>query len=162
MLRSSIYLCQGVSVLLFGLMAGFFATYSYNVNFAMLDVSGDVYARVQSLFNLHVRHTGFFLCFFGASALPIITAILMMLRKQKGAYLWGLTGALYLFGIVLFTKFINLPLNYYTESWDPAALPQDWQAIRHQWNQANLVRTWLSIGLFCVSIILLSLPKKQA
>ncbi len=37
-------------------MAGFFWTYSDNVNLAMLQVDGATYATVQSLFNMNVRH----------------------------------------------------------------------------------------------------------
>jgi len=48
-----------------GLMAGFFWTYSYNVNLAMLQVDGATYATVQSLFNVNVRHAAFFMLFFG-------------------------------------------------------------------------------------------------
>ncbi|WP_197477698.1 MULTISPECIES: hypothetical protein [unclassified Marinomonas] len=67
---------------LFGLMAGFFATYSFNVNYAMLAVDASTYAEVQSLFNINVRHTGFFLCFFGAGALPYFCAVLNIKNKS--------------------------------------------------------------------------------
>lgn len=46
-------------------MAGFFATYSANVNLATLELNGPTYAQVQSAFNRNVRHAGFFACFFG-------------------------------------------------------------------------------------------------
>ena len=50
---------------IFGVMAGFFWTYSANVNLAMLTVDGATYATVQSAFNRHVRHALFFALFFG-------------------------------------------------------------------------------------------------
>ena len=56
---------QLLTVLLLGLMAGFFATYSANVNLATLELNGPTYAQVQSAFNRNVRHAGFFACFFG-------------------------------------------------------------------------------------------------
>ena len=56
---------QLLTVLLLGLMAGFFATYSANVNLATLELNGPTYAQVQSAFNRYVRHAGFFACFFG-------------------------------------------------------------------------------------------------
>ena len=63
---------QLATVLLLGLMAGFFATYSANVNLATLELDGPTYALVQSAFNRHVRHAGFFICFFGPLPLGLI------------------------------------------------------------------------------------------
>jgi len=139
---------------LFGLMAGFFATYSFNVNYAMLAVDASTYAEVQSLFNINVRHTGFFLCFFGAGALPYFCAVLNIKNKSI-FYFWLLLGTLYLTGIILFTKLVNLPLNYYTESWTPSTLPSDWENTRDAWNQANLFRFLLSFILFISALVLL-------
>jgi len=47
---------HALAVAAFGVMAGFFWTYSANVNLAMLTVDGATYATVQSAFNRHVRH----------------------------------------------------------------------------------------------------------
>jgi hypothetical protein len=60
-------LTLAAAICFFGLMAGFFGTYTFNVNLAMLKVDGLTYATVQSLFNQHVRHAGFF-CFSLAQA----------------------------------------------------------------------------------------------
>ncbi|WP_244502960.1 DUF1772 domain-containing protein [Marinomonas gallaica] len=144
-----------ISILMFGMMAGFFATYSFNVNYAMLQVDGATYATVQSLFNINVRHLGFFLCFFGAAVAPLITSLLLFINaERRKALIWAVLSLLYILGIIVFTKFINLPLNYYTESWDPKHLPNDWQEIRDNWNQANLYRTWVCIGLFSIALSL--------
>lgn len=151
-----------LTVLLFGLMAGFFATYSFNVNYAMLAVDGQTYATVQSLFNENVRHVGFFACFFGAGILPMITAWLYVQNNKKVALLWFVLGLCYVFGIIFFTRFINLPLNYYTESWNPVALPNDWQEVREQWNSANMFRTWVTISLFSASLLLIvAMPDRR-
>lgn len=159
---SLLNLSKLISTLLFGLMAGFFATYSFNVNYAMLAVDGETYATVQSLFNINVRHLGFFVCFFGAGAAPFITAFLYYRHASHRITLaWIALGVGYTAGIIFFTKFVNLPLNYYTESWQPTNLPSDWQAVRETWNQANLFRTWLSIGLFSAALWLLSRSTKD-
>lgn len=142
-----------ISTLLFGLMAGFFATYSFNVNYAMQAVDGATYATVQSLFNINVRHAGFFICFFGAGIAPLMTAIIFYYTSQlRMALLWLALGLSYIAGIIIFTKFINLPLNYYTESWNPYDLPNDWQQIRETWNLANYFRTGLCIGIFSIAL----------
>ena len=149
-------LSQIVSVLLLGLMAGFFATYSFNVNDATLALNGEMYATVQSLFNHNVRHVGFFFCFFGAGVATIITAATLLIKRATIGWFWLAIGIAYVLGIIMFTKWVNLPLNYYTESWDPLNLPTDWQTVRDQWNQANLFRTWLCGILFMIATILLT------
>jgi hypothetical protein len=40
-----------------GIMAGFFWAYTFNVNLAMLEVSGQTYAIVQSLSSIFLRPT---------------------------------------------------------------------------------------------------------
>lgn len=145
-----------ISTLLLGVMAGFFATYSFNVNYATFVLNGEMYATVQSLFNVNVRHAGFFVCFFGAGVFALITAVVFLQQRCSIGWFWLAVGLVYMLGIVMFTKWVNLPLNYYTESWDVHDLPTDWEAVRAQWNQANLLRTWISGALFVMATILLS------
>lgn len=143
---------EATSTLLLGLMAGFFATYSFNVNYAMLEVDGSTYATVQSLFNINVRHAGFFVCFFGAALLPAITGVVWLRKDKRRALVWLAIALSYFIGIVIFTRFVNLPLNYYTESWNPSMLPDDWKDIRDQWNAANLLRVIVSMITFSVAL----------
>lgn len=142
-----------LTVLGLGLMAGFFWTYSANVNLAMLTVDGPTYAIVQSAFNRHVRHALFFVFFFGP---PVGAALALAANGRAWRQAWfatlALAGLLYLLGIVVFTAHVNLPLNYYTESWNPAALPSDWAHTRDRWNTANLWRTGASIGAFALAL----------
>lgn len=155
-----------VAILMFGIMAGFFWTYSFNVNLATAQLDGASYARVQSLFNVNVRHGMFFSFFFG-SALAAILALMINYKHYRQASFWLLAAAvlLYIFGIIIFTKFVNLPLNYYTESWNPAQLPSDWEATRQRWNDANLWRVLSSLTCFVLSLfalVLRSIQPKQA
>lgn len=149
---------QLLTVLLLGLMAGFFATYSANVNFATLELDGPTYAQVQSAFNRNVRHAGFFVCFFGPMPLGLI-ALASAWTERRAAWwrLLALTVLAYALGIVLFTREVNLPLNHLTESWTPATLPPDWAGVREAWNLANLWRSGLNGALFAASLIALVL-----
>jgi uncharacterized membrane protein len=63
--------CQALCLLAMGIMAGFFWTYTINVNLAMLEVDGPTYATVQSAFNRNVRHPMFFAFFFGPMPLAL-------------------------------------------------------------------------------------------
>lgn len=149
---------QLLTVLLLGLMAGFFATYSANVNLATLELDGPTYAQVQSAFNRNVRHAGFFVCFFGPLPLGLL-ALAAAWTERRNAWwrLLALTVLAYGLGIVLFTREVNLPLNHLTESWTPATLPPDWASVREAWNRANLWRSGLNLALFAASLITLVL-----
>lgn len=140
---------HALAVVWLGLMAGFFSTYSANVNLAMLQMDGAIYATVQSAFNRNVRHVLFFALFFGA---PVWCAIALVAAWREHRQRWwrvlALVGMAYAVGIIVFTQQVNLPLNYTTEAWNPQALPANWARVRDQWNAANLWRALLSLGLF--------------
>ena len=149
---------QLLTVFALGIMAGFFGTYSANVNLAMLQLDGPTYAMVQSGFNRNVRHALFFAFFFGPLPLGLLT---LATSGRQGARAWGwlvaVTVLAYALGIVWFTREVNLPLNQLTESWTPTTLPADWAAVRDAWNRANLLRAVLSAGLFALGLLSLTL-----
>ena len=146
--------CQVLSLLTMGIMAGFFWTYSINVNLAMLEMDGPVYATVQSAFNRNVRHPTFFAFFFGPAPLALAAMATSWAQRQTTWWrLLGLAALGYALGIVWFTKAINLPLNYATESWSPDALPLDWAATREAWNRANDWRAIASGAIFALATL---------
>lgn len=150
-------LCDNLSIALaaavLGLMAGFFWTYGFNVNRAMLQVDGSTYAAVQSLFNQNVRHAAFFTLFFGGAAFPLLALAVNRAHWRTPAF-WMLVTAtvVYALGVIVFTRQVNLPLNAYTESWSVAQPPADWAATREQWNAANMVRVWLAGLAFVLAL----------
>jgi uncharacterized membrane protein len=156
MSRTSLHLqltLHATAIVCLGVMAGFFWTYSFNVNQAMLQMDGVTYATVQSALNLNVRHLTFFALFFGP---PLLCALALLAAWASRREPWWsalmLAGALYLLGIVLFTHQVNLPLNRMTEGWNPQALPADWEQVRDRWNSANLWRTVASSIAFVVAV----------
>lgn len=141
-----------LAVLAMGVMAGFFFAYSANVNLATAAFDGPTYALAQSAFNRNVRHPLFFAAFFGPTLLAV-GALAAGWRERRSAWWWLVlaAGLLYTFGIVVYTRFVNLPLNALTESWTPATLPADWTSTRDAWNAANLWRTLASFACFAVA-----------
>lgn len=142
------------AVLSLGWMAGFFGTYAINVAPAMLSLDGLAYVQAQAAFNRHVRHALFFVLFFGP--LPCCAlALAGAWTARRRAWWWALlaAGLAYGLGVVLFTRAVNLPLNYLTEAWaDAAAAGPGWQAVRLAWNQANAWRAGLSAALFVLAL----------
>jgi uncharacterized membrane protein len=145
-----------LTVIFMGIMAGFFWTYSANVNLAMLQMDGPTYATVQAALNRNVRHWMFFIFFFGT---PLCCALALLVAWPARAQGWWLAlavaGLAYLLGIVVFTHQVNLPLNRLTEAWNPAALPVDWRQTRDSWNDANLVRSITSCVAFIIAVFAL-------
>jgi uncharacterized membrane protein len=150
-------LLHALAALWLGMMAGFFWTYSANVNLAMLQMDGATYATVQSAFNRNVRHGLFFAFFFGPPVWCAL-ALLSAWASRREAWWWCLAGAsvAYLLGIVFFTQQVNLPLNQTTEAWNPQALPADWAQVRDRWNAANLWRTGVNGAAFVVAVLTLA------
>ena len=150
--------CQAACLFALGIMAGFFWTYSINVNLAMLEMDGPVYATVQSAFNRNVRHPLFFAFFFGPIPLALLTLLSSWAQRRRlWWWLLALAGVAYALGIVWFTRAVNLPLNYLTESWSPNALPVDWTATRDAWNRANDWRTMTSCAVFALAALAFAL-----
>lgn len=147
-----------LAILVFGYMAGFFWTYTFNVNLAMLQVNGETYAIMQSLFNENVRHVPFYLLFFGGGFVPVL-AIVVNLKKWQHISFWLIVIAaiVYILGIIFYTRNVNLPLNYYTESWNPNNVPLDWVETRDSWNAANAFRVVTSTASFGLSVVALML-----
>ncbi len=146
-------LLHSATILLIGLMAGFFGTYSANVNFATLEFDGPTYALVQSAFNRNVRHPLFFVCFAGPTFVGFLSLVLSWGARGSSWWRWqAAVVVLYTLGIIFFTREVNLPLNALTESWTPATLPADWQTTRDAWNLANLWRACLSATLFAIAL----------
>lgn len=145
-----------ILVSMLGIMTGFFFTYTVNVNEAMLQVDGETYAQVQSLFNQTVRNPIFYFFFFGSGVISITTTLLCWKKTQQiNFYIALIITILYVFGVIIYTKNVNLPLNHYTETWNLEAIPDDWKHTRKQWNNANLIRLINSGIAFVLSIILL-------
>ena len=144
---------HAIAVFSLGIMAGFFATYAINVSLAMLSFDGPTYAMVQSAFNRHVRHTLFFVFFFGPTLWCLLAVVGRWMEHRQGWWrLTAVTGVAYALGIVTFTHEVHLPLNALTESWMPSHMPEDGVLTRDSWNRANNFRAWFSAALFALGL----------
>lgn len=142
-----------LTTILFGFMAGFFWTYTFNVNVAMLEVDGETYTRMQALFNQNVRHLPFFSLFFG-SVFAAAAAILANLKHYRRGFFWLFiaAAAVYLGGIIFYTQSFHLPINADLESWDLSNIPVDWRTARDAWNYGNQWRVAASATAFILGM----------
>lgn len=101
-----------VSLILFGLIAGFFYAYSVDVMPA-LDILPPVEAiHAMQAINIAVRNPVFFITFFGPLLAGAITALLFMFANNKRAALLIFVATLvYFLAAFLPTTFINVPMN---------------------------------------------------
>jgi uncharacterized membrane protein len=135
-----------------GIMAGFFATYTGNVNLATLELDGATHALVQSAFNRNVRHALFFAFFLGPAVFCLLA--LASARRERPGWWWlvGFIGLSCVLGDIVFTREVDLPLSRLTESWTAATLPADWAMTRDAWNLANAWRAGWSALLFALGL----------
>ena len=90
---------------------------------------------------------------------PIV--VLVLLWDDPGSTSFILTAiglGLVLLGIWLVSNVWKTPTYNVILSWDPEAMPADWEAVRRRYfaiNWIQLVTTWTAFGLFLAAVILL-------
>jgi uncharacterized membrane protein len=151
-----------LTLLLSGLIAGFFFAFSADVNLATAYLSAEEYVRVQQLINLKVRNAVFALVYFGAAVAPgmLLAASwrdwrTMYFRIVAAGYL------LYFAGAFLVTREINVPINNEMALWNPQQVPAVWSVMRDRWNDANLFRTMAAVLSFACYLYAFSSPPKR-
>lgn len=141
-----------LSLLSFGLMAGFFFAYSVTVMPGLEDTSGDAAIAAMQGINRVVRNPVFFAVFFGAAAIPMAAAAFALLKRQSraAALIFG-SGAMYVVGVVILTAQIHVPMN---DALALVALPAGadiWADYSGDWTLWNHFR-----GAICVICLALS------
>ena len=85
------------------------------------------------------------------SAVTIAAVVVLTAVAGGGAVLLGSGVALLLWiGVIVVTLRYNAPVNRLAASWDPAAPPGDWEALRDRWHRGQTVRTPLAVSSFVV------------
>jgi uncharacterized membrane protein len=100
----------------------------------------------------------FFAFFFGGAGSAAVALLARGRRWRTPSFaLTALAGIVYVAGVIVFTAEVHLPLNAYTESWNPRSLPPDWTAVRREWIEANWIRVGASLLSFVLSLVALIL-----
>lgn len=150
------------SLMLAGLIAGFFYAYACSVmiGFAVLDPRTAL--RAMQAINATVRNIYFAPAFFGPPLMLAITTGLAAWVGARRAALWfGAAGLVYLLGGLLLTMRVNVPMN---EALAVTVIPDDpaealrlWASYADPWRFWNGVRTAAStVALILTGLGLLS------
>lgn len=154
---------QILATCLIGLMAGFFFAFAVDVVPAMRELDAQAYIRMQQIINRVVRNAPFALVYFGAAVTPLLAAAAMYVagRRREAAQWLGLA-LVYIGGVFLVTREINVPINNAIALWDPAAPPAQWLQARDDWNFANLARCVIACICFVAAVAVSSRPPSAA
>lgn len=158
-----LYAAALCSLVLTGLIAGFFYAYacSVMVGFAVLDPRTAL-AAMQAI-NATVRNIYFAPAFFGPPLILAITAgLAVRAGARRGALWFGSAAGVYCLGGLLLTMRINVPMN---EALAVTAIPHDsvaalrlWADYAGPWQFWNIVRTAVStLALILTGLGLLSM-----
>lgn len=148
---------QLLATLLLGLMAGFFFAFWVDVAPAMARLDAAEYVVAQQHINSTVRNAPFALAYFGSVAVPAFAVLALWLAGQRRqALAWSAITLTYLLGVFVLTSQVNIPINQALASWDPAAPPADWTALRDRWNDANFTRGMAALAAFAGAVAALA------
>lgn len=134
-----------------GLFAGLLYTFAQGVLPTLEQLDARSYATVEQglVRNLDAFPTGVITVATIAMLAPLYP--LIRLRRRRESAYWRLTllaWLLFFFGVGLFTIVLNVPINNYVLSWDPANPPADWGEARARWGMLNSIRTPINLASF--------------
>jgi uncharacterized membrane protein len=151
---------QVLATCLMGLMAGFFFAFSVDVAPAMRELDALGYITTQQAINRVVRNIPFALVNFGAAVTPFLAALaLYFAGRRLDAAVWLGIALVYVAGVFLLTREVNIPINNALALWNPKSPPPGWQQARDDWNAANLLRCLVACACFAVAA---ALPKHRS
>lgn len=144
-----------LAIVLLGLLAGLFTTYSISVPRALARVDDGTYVRTFQAINATIGTPVFAAIFIGG---PLVTLAAGVLHEGRAAWLLGAALLVVLVGVHGVTFAGNLPLNLALAR---RTTPQEWPAARaafeRPWNRLNLVRAGASTAGLALAALALAL-----
>lgn len=147
------------TIVLAALMAGFFFAYSFSVNDGLRKLDDKAYLSAMQSINKEVLNPTFFICFFGALILLVLSAVLYFDIRSPKWYLIVLACVIYAIGVFMVTGVKNVPLNNELAAFDidrapGAALKNMRNHFEDTWIFWNSIRTLASfLTLVCLIIV---------
>lgn len=149
------------TVLLTGLVAGLFYSFSFGVNLGLGRLSDLEYLRAMQSINREILNPWFFTGFFGA--LATLVGCVWFAHEYFGNHVFLLVvGALvlYTFGVMAVTILGNVPLNEALDKLDLNTMGHEQlrghrRLFEEPWNRLNTIRTMAAIGAFVLMVLAL-------
>jgi uncharacterized membrane protein len=153
-----------VATIATGLAAGFFYAYHVSVTRGHALVTDRAYVEAMQAINATVRNWEFALGFFGALVLGL-AALVLRAGRWRAASTWLLAAGVGLYlAAFLVTMAVNVPLN--EELAGVTLSGSDLAAVRAAyepaWNQANALRTGLSVAAFACLVAAVASDRRPA
>ena len=163
-MRTVLYVFSLLSLLLSGAIFGLFYAWICSTMWGLDAADPALAIGAMQAMNASVRNFVFAPAFFGTPFVLIATAILGWFCRQKApSLIFALAGLLYLFGGMILTMTVNVPMN---EALAAVAIPQNaaeaqriWENYSGPWQFWNTVRTIVSgitLALTGIAILVLS------
>ncbi|WP_158529633.1 DUF1772 domain-containing protein [Parvibium lacunae] len=148
-------LVQLLTLLLLGLMAGFFFAFAFDVVPATLQLDAEHYVLTQQAINRVVRNVVFGMVYFGSAVFPFILSWSYYQRKTLlYAKAWLIVALIYFVMVFVLTRWVNVPINQEMADWNPNLPPENWQVLRDRWNMSNYIRTAAATMCFIAGLFL--------
>lgn len=144
----------GLSLLLSGAIFGFFYAWVCSTMWGLDQIAPEVAIAAMQGMNASVRNAVFAPAFFGTPFVLLITAALSR-RHRLAALSFGLGGLVYLFGGLILTVSVNVPMNEALALVDPSSpdAAQVWRSYSETWQVWNIARTVVSgVTLMCAGL----------
>ncbi|MBB4145506.1 DUF1772 domain-containing protein [Rhizobium rhizoryzae] len=163
-----LYVFSLLSLLSSGAIFGFFYAWVCSTMWGLDAADPALAIGAMQAMNASVRNMVFAPAFFGTPFVLIATAVLAWLSRMKAASLiFAIAGLLYLFGGMILTIIVNVPMN---EALAAVAIPQDaaeaqriWENYSGPWQFWNTARTIVSgVTLALTGIAIFILNAKAA
>jgi len=90
-----------------------------------------------------------------------VAACVVVRRAIPGAFALSLAALILIIGDLAVTLAGNVPINKQVQSWDVAAPPAEWAALRDRWETLHTIRTALIVcgfALFASSVVFFAVP----
>ena len=140
-----------ITVLVTALSAGIFFAWQVTVIPGTKKISDQSYLETMQSINREILNAGFFVVFFGALIMLLISSIVQYkIDADHSFYLVLVAGVIYAFGTFAVTMFGNVPLNNSLEMLDlstmtEVALKKARIDYEDKWNTFHLYRTIASV-----------------
>ncbi len=146
----------GSAMVCVGLMAGLFFAFTVSVMPGLAAGDDRTYVTAMQHINDKIENGLFGLVFTGALLFTAVAAVLLLVRRQRGAAVWAGAAVLCYLLVLALTMGVEIPLNNELAAAGPADRIPDLAGVRHDfesvWVPVNDARTALCVlALVCLA-----------